>query len=153
MKLLITLLCIACSWINHFDEIALYTHHPKNILDSVKSESKVAWVEFHHQVQKKSLVCKMIYTKEGIDSLFKYIGQINDDTTCLRGGLFNYFGQINLYTDSSRNKRVAELHFVLEGNCAGFYLEAENYLRRYDMTLQGKEFLLKLYNKHKNRLK
>ena len=125
----------------------------KSILDSVRYESKVAWVLFHHQVQKMSLVSKMIYTRQGIDSLFNYVGQLNVDTTCLSGGLYNYFGQIDLYKDSTRNKKVAEMHFVIEGNCTGFYLQTDNYLRCYHMTTPGKIFISELYNVIKNRLR
>ena len=138
---------------NHSQEVSHHSYPEKNILDSVRIESKAAWILLHHQVQKKSLVSKMIYTRQGIDSLFKYVGRLNVDTNCLHGGLYNRFGEIDLYKDSLRNERVAEIHFVLEGNCAGFYLKTDNYLKRYDMTPQGKTFISGLYNANKNMLK
>ena len=142
-----------CSCMSHSKEKSPHFYSEKNILDTVRIESKAAWILLHHQVQKVSMVVKMIYTRQGIDSLFKYIGQLNIDTNCLHGGLYNYFGEIDLYKDSLRNVKVAEIHFVLEGNCTGFYLRKENYLKRYYMTQQGKEFISKLYNAHKNWLK
>ena len=142
-----------CSCKNHSQKILPLSHSNKEILDSLRTETNAAWILLHHQVQKMSLVSKMVYTRTGIDSLFNYVGQLNLDTTCLHGGVYNYFGQIDLYTNSSRNKKVAEMHFVLEGNCADFYLKTENYLRRYKMMPQGKVFLSKLYNANKNKLK
>jgi len=95
----------------------------------------------------------MIYTRPGIDSMFNYVGQIDADTTCSDGGSYNYFGQINFYTDSLRKEKVAEMHFVLEGNCAGFYLKKDHYLRRFKMTPEGKAFFAELYNINKSILK
>lgn len=131
----------------------MISHPQQEILDSIRTKSNVAFILLHHQVQKKSLVSKVVYIRNDIDSLFNYIEQISTDTSCLHGGLFNYFGQIDLYTDSSRNEKVAEMHFVLEGNCSDFYLKTENYLKRYKMTPEGNAYLSKLYKSNKNLLK
>jgi len=153
MKHLIIVLSLIYSCTNHSRETSLISHPQQEILDSIRTKSNVAFILLHHQVQKKSLVSRIIYTRKGIDSLFNYVKQISTDTTCLQGGLFNFFGQIDLYTDSSRNEKVAEIHFVLEGNCADFYLKTENYLKRYKMTPEGNAFFSKLFKANKNSLK
>jgi hypothetical protein len=153
MRHLIIFLCLAYSCTNPSQETSLISHPPQEILDSIRAKSKVACILLHHQVQKKSLVSKMVYTRKGIDSLFNYVEQVSTDTTCLQGGLFNHFGQIDLFTDSSRNEKVAEMHFVLEGNCADFYLKTENYLKRYKMAPEGNAFLSKLFIDNKNSLR
>jgi hypothetical protein len=153
MRYLIIFLCLLHSCTNHSQETSPISHPQQEILDSIRTKSNVAYILLHHQVQKKSLVSKMVYTRKGIDSLLNYVEQVSTDTTCLQGGLFNYFGQIDLYTDSLRNEKVAEMHFVLEGNCAGFYLKTENYLKRYKMAPEGNAYLSKLYKSNKNLLK
>jgi hypothetical protein len=121
-------------------------------LESIKAETQIAYIVFHHQVQKKSFVAKQFQRRFEIDTLFTYFGAPSNDTSCLKGGLFNYFGQINLLKDSSISTPFAELHFVIEGNCEGFYLQTRNNLRRYGITTAGKEFLMQLYNPIKQRL-
>ena len=152
MRFPIILLCIFFSCTNDFKEVSPQSNS-KNILDSLRIDSKSANILLHHGVQKKSLISKIIYTPQGIDSLFRFIGQVNNDTTCLHSGLYNYFGQINLYKDSARDESIAEIHFVIGGNCTGFYLQTKSYLRRYNMTAAGKTFISELYNNYRNKLK
>jgi len=121
--------------------------------NDIRTESKFARISLHHQTKKKSLTSKKIYDRQEIDSLFKFIGQLKDNKACLQGGLYNYFGQISLYNDSSRNEKLAEIHFVPDGNCAGFYLETEHTLRSYNMTAMGKAFIMEIYNSKKNMLR
>jgi hypothetical protein len=125
----------------------------KKIIDSIKNETHNATILFHHQVEKKSIVEKLYQNKKEIDSLFSIIGTVNYDTTCLRGGLFNHFGEIVLFKDALLRKPIAELHFVINGNCEGIYLETDNNILRFNLTKSGKEFILKLYNPIKNKLK
>jgi hypothetical protein len=153
MRHLIIFLCLLHSCTNPSQEASLISHPEQEMLDSIRAKSKVACILLHHQVQKKSLVSKMVYTQKGIDSLFNYVEQVSTDATCLQGGLFNHFGQIVLYADSSRNDKVGEMYFVLEGKCADFYLKTENYLKRYKMTAEGNAFLSKLFNANKNSLR
>ena len=153
MRLLLPILLIFFSCVNHTEK----KHYPlptkASYLDSIKAESKMAFILFHHQIQKMSVVAKEYQDRRQIDSLFGYIGQISNDTSCLKGGMFNYFGQLNLCKDSSVSDPIAELHFVLEGNCEGFYLQSGNYLNRYVLTAAGKKFLLELYEPFKKKLK
>jgi len=138
--------------VNRSEKILIPTASGKNILDSIRTKSKAAFILFHHQVQKKSLVIKQYYTQQGIDSLLNYVGQISADTSCLVGGMYNYFGQINLCKDSSIGNTVAELHFVLNGNCEGFYLQTGSYLKRYYITPAGKRFITAIFESVKNKL-
>ena len=48
---------------------------------------------------------------------------------------------------------LGKLHFVINGNCEGIYLETDNNILRFNLTKSGKEFILKLYNPIKNKLK
>lgn len=91
--------------------------------------------------------------KNEIDSLFSIIGTVNNDTACNDGGLFNHFGEIVLFNDPLLKKPIAELHFVINGNCEGVYLELNNKLKRYNITMSGKENILKHYNQIINKLK
>ena len=153
MKLFLPIALIFCSCAGHSKKEFQQPGTKISYLDSIKAETKTAFVTFHHQVQKMSLVAKQYQNNTEIDSLFAYIGEVNNDTSCLKGGLFNYFGQITLCKDSSLANPIAELHFVLEGNCEGFYLQTKNYLRRYTLSGSGKEFLLRLYEPFNKRLK
>jgi len=118
--------------------------------DSIKMISKTARIEFHHPVKKASLIAKEIQTQEGIDSLFNFVGELSSDTTCINNMAYNHFGQIDFFTDSTHKHRVAKMHFVLEGNCVGLYLETDNSLARYNIKPQGNAFLTQLYNLHKS---
>ncbi|MBY0477136.1 MAG: hypothetical protein K2Q24_05785 [Chitinophagaceae bacterium] len=153
MKLLLIISFVVCACVNNSDKAQTAGNPETNILDSLRINSNAAWILFHHQTKKKSLIAKIIFTRHGIDSLFKYVGQPRIDTNCNQGGLYNRFGQISLYKDSLGNAKVGDIHFVLDGNCEGFYLQTEKYLKRYDMTKQGKIFLSELYDIYKNRLK
>jgi hypothetical protein len=153
VKLLLAIVVVFSSCVIHPEEKAQELPPETNHLDSIKAQSKIAYIVFHHQIQKMSLVAKQYHDRREIDSLFTYVGQLSNDTSCLKGGLFNYFGQINLCKDSSLSDPIAELHFVLEGNCEGIYLQTGNYLERYELTAPGKKFLLELYEPFKKQLK
>lgn len=153
MRILLILSLVISSCVNNSSKAPLVKYTETSILDSLRINSNAASILFHHQTKKKSLIAKMIFTRHGIDSLFKYVGQLRIDTNCNQGGLYNRFGQIGLYKDSLENVKVGDIHFVLDGDCEGFYLQTEKYLKRYEMTTQGKIFLSELYNVYKNRLK
>lgn len=152
MRFISLLLLFVCSCIDQSKEISPTPDIEKGLLDSIRIQVNAARILLHHPIQKKSLVCREVYTRQVIDSLFSYIEDFNPDTTCLTGGFYNYFGQINFYRDSLRKGKVAELYFVLEGNCAGFYLKTENYLRRYGIKKEGRAFISDLYNTNKHKL-
>jgi hypothetical protein len=133
------------------DRLTLHVTN-NSYLDSLRAESKIAYVLFHHQVQKKSIVAIKYQEDWEMDSLFSYIGEANNDTSYLNGGLFNDFGQINLCIDSKISHPIAELHFILEGNCVGFYIQRGNYLKRYAVTAVGRKALLDLYHQFKKEI-
>lgn len=147
MKFIITisfifLLC-SCSQSN----TNTFTKHNTSInkLDSLKS-ARFAEIIFHSQNSKMSVVVKEITNLQSIDTIISYIGNVNEDTSCLQAGDYNYFGEIYFYKTASSEALIAEMHFVLQGECESFYLQTKNFLKRYDMTLQGKEFLMQLRN-------
>jgi hypothetical protein len=153
MKLLLPIALIFFSCMNPTEKKTQQLPTKTSYLDSIMAESKMAFILFHHQIQKTSVIAKQYQNRQEIDSIFAYIGEVSNDTSCLQGGLFNYFGQINLCKDSSISDPIAKLHFVIEENCEGFYLQTDNYLKRYALTVAGKKFLLKQYEPFKKRLK
>ena len=122
-------------------------------LDDLRTKTNHATILFHHQIQKKSIIENVYHEKNEIDSLFSILGAVNNDTTCNKGGLFNHFGEIELFKDILLKKPIAELHFVINGNCEGVYLEMNNEIKRFNFTKSGKELIMKHYNSIKNKLK
>ena len=123
------------------------------LLDSLMNATRSAELLFHHQIQKISIVEKVYNEKNEIESLFSIIGTVNNDTTCDKGGLFNHFGEVVLFKDILLKKPIAELHFVINGNCEGVYLEMNNEIKKFNLTKRGKELILKHYNSIKSKLK
>ena len=154
MKYLISILIILnISCINKNKDISRNASKSEIQLDDLMNETLHAKILFHHQIQKISIIGKVYQDKKEIETLFSIIGPLNKDTSCNQGGFFNRFGEIILYKDTLHRKQIAELHFVINNECEGIYLDTGKEIRRYYLTKNGKELILEVYNQIKNKLK
>ena len=151
MKYLLPILILFNSCVNRIEDNHINNQKRKRYLDSLIHESQNAIILFHFQTKKESLVEKVYQDKRLVDSLFLILGEFDPDTSCFNGGVFNRFGEIVFFKDPLLRKPIAELHFVINGNCEGVYLAAEKRLLKFKLTKEWKQFIMNLYNpiKHK----
>ncbi len=117
-----------------------------SLLDSLRKESSVATIIFHSQTSKLSCITARIENVKELDSIFRFLGKEKSmPHGCDSPGRFNGYGQISLFTDSTLRKGTADLHFILEGKCKGFYVDTRTSLKFYELTRQG-EIALKSVN-------
>ena len=141
MALWILLSGITYSCLDQADRTSSGPQVETTILDSLKIKTKQVLVLFHHQHAKKSLLAKKIDSRAGIDSLFSYIGNPADDTTCNDFRLFTLFGEFDLYTDTVSHEKIATIYFVPDGDCSGYFVERRGTPVHYSLT-PGERILL-----------
>ena len=127
----------------------IITGEKKTFKDTLRNESRRAQLLFFRNfaTSKMSLLIKDAKDQNSIDALISFVGYKKNDTACYLFAGQNPVGQIYFYKDTSMTKVLADLYFALDGTCSGFYGGIDKGSPKYDLTTEGKLFLIETRNR------
>ena len=141
--LFVCLLSINCNFSNHKNE----THTIKiNFIDSLRQVTNNAVLTYYVDFLNSKMEWSdepFIKTKSGLDTIFSFIGN-NKIDSCRLGLNVIPDGAISFYNDSTL---VAQMQFVLNDTCNGFYTDFTRTPKKYKLTKLGETILLQHKNK------
>jgi hypothetical protein len=117
--------------------------------DTLRNESRRAQLLFFRDfaTSKMSILIKDAKDQKSIDTLLSFVGNEKRDTACYLFAGQNPVGEIYFYKDTSMTEVLADLYFVLDGKCSGFYGGFDKGSPKFDLTTEGKLFLIERRNR------
>ena len=117
-----------------------------NFLDTLKVQTNRATISFYADfIKSKIELSDPFFTDKtnGLDTIFHFLGDVRNDSCNLNLSTIPD-GEIYFYKD---NALIADMQFVLSGNCKGFYNGFRENSEKYELTFFGDTALINLKKK------
>jgi hypothetical protein len=117
-----------------------------NFIDSLKVKTDRVTILFYLDfLRSKIEISDTLFTNKtnGLDTIIHFLGNIRNDSCSLNLSTIPD-GDICFYKDTAL---IADMQFVLSGNCKGFYRDFRKNSEKYELTLSGDKVLSELKRK------